>query len=126
MGVMGSICRHDTGSLLRHNAGCEALRASCVAGRTTLPLTDSTPSGSIGLWQKFRVVCLRKRAITTRERHRMKIVVIGGSGLIGTKLVNRLRQNAHEVVAASPSSGVNAVTGEGLAGALAGARVVVD
>jgi uncharacterized protein YbjT (DUF2867 family) len=56
----------------------------------------------------------------------MKIVVIGGSGLIGAKLVNRLRQSGHEVVAASPSSGVNAVTGEGLAGALAGARVVVD
>src|SRR5499427_4849744 len=56
----------------------------------------------------------------------MKIVVIGGSGLIGTKLVNRLRQSGHEVVAASPSSGVNSVTGEGLAGALAGAQVVVD
>src|SRR5829696_6445797 len=56
----------------------------------------------------------------------MKIVIIGGSGLIGTKLVNRLRERGHEVVAASPSSGVNAVTGEGLAGALAGARVVVD
>ena len=56
----------------------------------------------------------------------MKIVVIGGSGLIGTKLVSRLRQKGHEVVAASPSSGVNAVTGEGLAEALAGARVVVD
>jgi uncharacterized protein YbjT (DUF2867 family) len=56
----------------------------------------------------------------------MKIVVIGGSGLIGTRLVNRLRQSRAEVVAASPSSGVNAVTGEGLAGALAGAQVVVD
>src|SRR5262245_30297060 len=56
----------------------------------------------------------------------MKIVVIGGSGLIGSKLVTNLRQRGHEVVAASPSSGVNAVTGEGLAGALAGARVVVD
>src|ERR1700741_1239939 len=56
----------------------------------------------------------------------MKIVVIGGSGLIGTKLVNNLRQQGHEVVAASPSSGVNAVTGEGLAQALAGAQVVVD
>jgi uncharacterized protein YbjT (DUF2867 family) len=56
----------------------------------------------------------------------MKIVVIGGSGLIGSRLVNRLRQSGHEVVAASPSSGVNAVTREGLAGALAGARVVVD
>jgi uncharacterized protein YbjT (DUF2867 family) len=56
----------------------------------------------------------------------MKIVVIGGSGLIGTKLVKNLRQHGHEVVAASPSSGVNTLTGEGLAEALAGAQVVVD
>ena len=56
----------------------------------------------------------------------MKIVVIGGSGLIGTKLVNKLRPLGHEVVAASPSSGVNTITGEGLATALAGAQVVVD
>jgi uncharacterized protein YbjT (DUF2867 family) len=56
----------------------------------------------------------------------MKIVVIGGSGLIGKKVVANLRQRGHEAVAASPSSGVNAVTGEGLAQALAGARVVVD
>lgn len=56
----------------------------------------------------------------------MKIVVIGGSGLIGTKLVNKLRQRGHEVVAASPASGVNSLTGEGLAEALAGAQVVVD
>jgi uncharacterized protein YbjT (DUF2867 family) len=56
----------------------------------------------------------------------MKIVVIGGSGLIGKKVVMNLRQRGHEVVAASPSSGVNTVTGEGLAQALAGARVVVD
>ena len=56
----------------------------------------------------------------------MKIVVIGGSGLIGTKLVSKLRELAHEVVAASPSSGVNTITGEGLAEALAGAQVVVD
>ena len=56
----------------------------------------------------------------------MKIVVIGGSGLIGTKLVNKLRQQGHEVVAASPSSGVDTITGEGLASALSGAQVVVD
>jgi uncharacterized protein YbjT (DUF2867 family) len=56
----------------------------------------------------------------------MKIVVIGGSGLIGTKLVNKLRQQGHEAVAASPASGVNTITGEGLAEALAGVRVVVD
>ena len=57
---------------------------------------------------------------------KMKIVVIGGTGLIGTKLVNNLRQRGHEVMAASPSSGVNAFTGEGLAEALKDAQVVVD
>src|SRR2546428_4785587 len=56
----------------------------------------------------------------------MKIVVIGGSGLIGTKLVNRLRKQGHEVVAASPKSGVDTITGEGLPEALRGAQVVVD
>ena len=57
---------------------------------------------------------------------KLKIVVIGGSGLIGTKVVKNLQQHGHEVVAASPSTGVNAITGEGLAEALAGAQVVVD
>lgn len=56
----------------------------------------------------------------------MKIVVFGGSGLIGTNLVSRLRQKGHEVVAASPASGVNTITREGLAEALSGAKVVVD
>src|SRR6187549_3268729 len=56
----------------------------------------------------------------------MKIVVIGGSGLIGKKLIPLLRQRGHEAVSASPSSGVNTLTGEGLADALAGASVVVD
>ena len=56
----------------------------------------------------------------------MKLVIIGGSGLIGKKLAALLQQAGHRVVAASPSSGVNSVTGEGLAGALAGAEVVVD
>jgi uncharacterized protein YbjT (DUF2867 family) len=57
---------------------------------------------------------------------KMKMVVIGGTGLIGSKTVKILRQGAHEVVAASPSTGVNTLTGEGLAEALAGAQVVVD
>jgi uncharacterized protein YbjT (DUF2867 family) len=56
----------------------------------------------------------------------MKIVVIGGSGLIGSKLVSTLRGEGHEVLAASPNSGVNTITGEGLSEALAGAQVVVD
>src|SRR3989449_4055786 len=58
--------------------------------------------------------------------NKMKIVVIGGTGLIGSKVVNILRQRGHEVVAASPSSGVNTLTGEGLAEALTDAQVVVD
>src|SRR5213082_626590 len=57
---------------------------------------------------------------------KIKIVVIGGTGLIGTKLVNNLRERGQEVVAAPPSSGVNTFTGEGLAEALTGAQVVVD
>lgn len=56
----------------------------------------------------------------------MRIVVIGGTGLIGKKLVPLLRRRGHEATSASPSSGVNALTGEGLAGALAGADVVAD
>jgi uncharacterized protein YbjT (DUF2867 family) len=56
----------------------------------------------------------------------MKIVVIGGSGLIGSKLVPKLREHGHEALAASPNTGVNTVTGEGLAEALKGAAVVVD
>jgi uncharacterized protein YbjT (DUF2867 family) len=56
----------------------------------------------------------------------MKIVVIGGSGLIGSKLVPKLREHGHEAIAASPNSGVNTLTGQGLAEALKGASVVVD
>jgi len=56
----------------------------------------------------------------------MKIVVIGGTGLIGSKVVTRLRQEGYDVVAASPDSGVNTLTGAGLAEALKGASVVVD
>jgi uncharacterized protein YbjT (DUF2867 family) len=56
----------------------------------------------------------------------MKVVVIGGSGLIGSKLVTKLREQGHEAIAASPNSGVNTITGEGLAEALKGASVVVD
>ncbi len=56
----------------------------------------------------------------------MKVVVIGGTGLIGSKLVEQLRRQGHEAVAASPNSGVNTVTGEGLAEVLQGASVVVD
>jgi uncharacterized protein YbjT (DUF2867 family) len=56
----------------------------------------------------------------------MKIVVIGGSGLIGSNVVSRLQKKGHDVIAASPKTGVNTITGEGLTEALAGAQVVVD
>ena len=56
----------------------------------------------------------------------MKLVIIGGTGLIGTKLVTRLREQRHEAVPASPDTGVNTLTGEGLAHALQGAQAVVD
>src|SRR5258708_5096633 len=56
----------------------------------------------------------------------MKIVVIGGTGLIGSKTVANLRQGGHEVVAASPQSGVNTITGEGLKEVMAGTQVVID
>ncbi len=56
----------------------------------------------------------------------MKILVIGGTGLIGSKAVSKLRQLGHEVIAAAPNTGVNTITGEGLAEAVTGADVVVD
>src|SRR5216684_8370685 len=65
-------------------------------------------------------------ARVNHERTIMKIVVIGGTGLIGSKLVKKLPEHGQEVVAASPNSGVNSVTGEGLADALKAASVVVD
>ncbi|HEY4088291.1 MAG TPA: SDR family oxidoreductase, partial [Bryobacteraceae bacterium] len=56
----------------------------------------------------------------------MKIVVIGGTGLIGSRLVKKLTEQGHDAIAASPNTGINSITGEGLAGALQGASVVVD
>ncbi len=56
----------------------------------------------------------------------MKIVIIGGTGLIGSKTVERLRKKGHDVLPASPNSGVDTITGKGLAEALAGAQVVLD
>src|SRR3979411_1053963 len=65
--------------------------------------------------------------VRSRMKERiMKIVVIGGTGLIGSRLVNKLREHGHEAVAAAPNTGVNTLTGEGLAEALKGASVMVD
>jgi uncharacterized protein YbjT (DUF2867 family) len=68
----------------------------------------------------------RPKTKVWKGRYSMKIVVIGGSGLIGSKLVAKLGAQGHEAVAASPNSGVNTLTGEGLAEVLKGASVVVD
>src|SRR5437762_6687174 len=65
-------------------------------------------------------------AVGGQEASAMKIVVIGGTGLIGSKLVGGLGARGHEMVAAAPNTGVNTLTGEGLAEALAGAEVVID
>jgi uncharacterized protein YbjT (DUF2867 family) len=65
-------------------------------------------------------------AVDCRKENIMKIVVIGGSGLIGRKLVNGLRERGHDVLGASPSTGVNSITREGLAAAMLGADTVVD
>jgi uncharacterized protein YbjT (DUF2867 family) len=56
----------------------------------------------------------------------MKIVVVGGTGLIGSKVVEKLKQRGHEAIAAAPGTGVNTITGEGLKGAMAGAQVAID
>lgn len=69
---------------------------------------------------------MNTKTTQTGSTQNLKIVVIGGSGLIGTKLAGNLRKLGHEVVTASRKSGINAVTGEGLAAALIGARIVVD
>jgi len=69
---------------------------------------------------------LRILQSSAREGKPMKIVVIGGTGLIGSKTVTILRQRGHDVVAASPNTDVNTITGEGLKEAIAGAQVVVD
>jgi len=69
---------------------------------------------------------LRILQSSAREGKPMKIVVIGGTGLIGSKTVTILRQRGHDVVAGSPNTGVNTITGEGLKEAIAGAQVVVD
>src|SRR5437764_13039854 len=77
-------------------------------------------------WRRLTVVTNSAQTCGRQTRRfGMKLVVIGGSGLIGTKLVKNLRQHGHEVVAASPSSGVTTLTGEGLAEALTDVEGVV-
>jgi glutamate dehydrogenase/leucine dehydrogenase len=76
----------------------------------------------VALDELYEALSLRLR----QGRYTMKIVVIGGTGLIGSKTVAIVRQGGHEVLAASNKSGVNTITGEGLKEAMAGAQVVID
>lgn len=69
---------------------------------------------------------MKQNSTNDKRGKSIKIVVVGGTGLIGAKVVSNLRRQGHEVVAASPSTGVNTITGEGLTKALVGAQVVVD
>lgn len=80
------------------------------------------PFSNAQLWANLAI----RRITAIYNIKTMKLVAIGGTGLIGTKVVKGLREKGHEVVAASPSQGINSVTGEGLAEALVGAQVVVD
>ena len=70
-------------------------------------------------------VIMKAKASETKNKN-MKIVIVGGTGLIGAKLVNLLRSRGHEVIPASPSLGINSITGQGLSEAFTGAQVVVD
>ncbi len=81
------------------------------------------------LWANLAVKRIARELTKVKQNYNiktMKLIVIGGTGLIGTKVVKGLREKGHEVVAASPSQGINSVTGEGLAEALVGSQVVVD
>jgi uncharacterized protein YbjT (DUF2867 family) len=90
--------------------------------------SKANPSPAQGLASGAQAISLYTDATVAVDKWRkpMKIVVIGGSGLIGSKLVNTLRERGHDVLAASPSTGVNSITREGLAAAMDGADVVVD
>jgi nucleoside-diphosphate-sugar epimerase len=68
----------------------------------------------------------RDKGSSTNWRFVMKVVVIGGTGLIGSKVVAKLNQHGHQAIAAAPNTGVNTLTGEGVADVLTGAQVVVD
>ena len=102
----------------------EGLGRGTSAGQDISPPDAPTSDGTADL---PRVPCRASRSPHTREREIIvKVVVIGGTGLIGSNLVKKFRAHGHETVPAAPNTGVNTLTGEGLNEALAGAAVVVD
>lgn len=105
------------------------------AGVTHTGECDRQSGRAVSRANRHKVVCWHCHGSSTDDRRSlerslkgspMKIVVIGGSGLIGSKLVDKLRKHGQQAVPASPDSGVNTLTGEGLAQALDGAAVIVD
>jgi uncharacterized protein YbjT (DUF2867 family) len=103
-----------------------------VVGGHGVTLKNSAHNGGAPCLRARRDSCCERARLlrpdfrSHRERNVMKVVVIGGTGLIGSKLVTRLRELGHDAVAAAPNTGVNTLTGDGLAEVLRGAAVVVD
>src|SRR5262245_28796715 len=119
--ALRSLCRRSDAGLIRSGA------QNGSSGRGGLSLTQKH------FHTKGRLTMVNSTSATpstgggtTAPRSTLKIVVIGGTGLIGSKLVAKLGEHGYEAVAAAPNTGVNTLTGEGLAEALRGASVVVD
>src|SRR5438046_10735058 len=124
--------KHLTRDMAR--AGAKDRRRGTPAGapaRTSPPKVRDAilayPTTAAGLGSLFSDVPSYRRceATTADLTGKMKIVVIGGTGLIGSKTVPILRQRGHEVIAASPNTGVNSITGEGPKEAMAGTQAVI-
>src|ERR1700752_2551162 len=97
---------------------------ACARRTPTRSMQTSTALSLAG--REDRSARLGTRPLTSRRRRTMKIVAIGGTGLIGTKVVKKLTERGHEALAASPKTGVNSIAGAGLEEALAGTQVVID
>jgi uncharacterized protein YbjT (DUF2867 family) len=122
----------DSGSsFVRKGGGVLALGllvSAAIAFRARKRAGDATgvPGRRVGGFEGKPAAAILGPEQQQAKGDRMRIVVIGGSGLIGSKLVEKLRESGHEPISASPESGVDVLTGEGLAEALGGAEVVVD
>jgi hypothetical protein len=108
-------------------------RVTAIGNILDLVITAVIRLGKVGRWthnhisRHFRMNVAEKRHHSgLRERERTFLTFRPGSGLIGSRLVNKLREKGHDAIAAAPNTGVNTITGEGLAGVLKGASVVVD
>src|SRR5262245_51294107 len=108
----------QTPTVSQGSLGCQCRIPRRQRGSSDRPPGRAAP---LGRWYVLVLLCSSQS-----RRFTMRIVIIGGTGLIGSKTVPILRQGGHEVVAASPNTGVNTITGEGLKQAMAGTQVVID